>query len=224
MRINRYLDHAILNPEFTTAQVEKSIKEAIYYETCTVCVRGCDISLAAELCRGTNTKVCCVLDFPHGHGGKEAKAALAEIYTAQGAEEVDMVINYGYAKGGEWDKVQDEIHAVSEKVHKNHAIVKVIFETSQLTLQEIAEATRVSIAGGADFIKTSTGFNGEGATPEAVKVMLETAGGKIKVKPSGGIRDLEKAEMFVEMGVDRLGVGCNSTAKICEAAYDKMMP
>lgn len=216
MKINRYLDHAILNPEFTIEEVKESIKEAIKYEVQTVCVRGCDIPLAVEMCRGTNTNVCCVLDFPHGHGGKEAKAAIAEIYSGQGANEIDMVLNYGYVKSGAWDKVEEEIRAVCEKSHKNGSIVKVIFETSQLTLEEVAKATECSISAKADFVKTSTGFNGGGATEEAVKVMLKTADGRIKVKPSGGIRDYERAKMFVDMGADRLGVGCNSTKKICE--------
>lgn len=216
MEIIRYLDHAILNPEFTMDEVKRSIEEAIHYEVQTVCVRGCDIPLAAKMCEGTKTNVCCVLDFPHGHGGKEAKAALAEIYSAQGAKEVDMVINYGYARSAEWDLVEAEIEAVCQAAHQNGSIVKVIFETSQLTIDEIIQATKCSISAGADFIKTSTGFNGPGATEEAVLAMLKAADGKIKVKPSGGIRDYERAKMFVDMGADRLGVGCNSTKKICE--------
>lgn len=216
MNINRYLDHAILNPEFTIEEVKASIREAIHYEVQTVCVRGCDIPMAVEMCEGTNTNVCCVLDFPHGHGGKEAKSAIAEIYSSQGAKEIDMVINYGYARSGAWDKVEEEIEAVCEKAHQNGAIVKVIFEISQLSLEEIAKATECSISAKADFVKTSTGFNGGGATEEAVSVMLKTANGRIKVKPSGGIRDYERAKMFVDMGADRLGVGCNSTKKICE--------
>lgn len=216
MKISRYLDHAILNPELTNEVIKASIEEAISYEAQTVCVRGSDIPLAVELCEGTNTNVCCVLDFPYGYGGKEAKAAMAEIYAKQGAVEIDMVINYGFARSGNWDAVEAEIKAVSDAAHKNGAIVKVIFETAQLTLDEVKKATEASIAGGADFVKTSTGYNGEGATVEAVKVMLETADGKIKVKPSGGIRGYERAKMFVDMGVDRLGVGMNSTKKICE--------
>lgn len=216
MKINRYLDHAILNPEMTTEEVKASIEEAIRYETKTVCVRGCDIKMAVEMCRGTNTEVCCVLDFPHGHGGKEAKAALADIYTKQGAVEVDMVMNYGFARSGEWDRVEEEIEAVTKAAHQNGAIVKVILETSQLNQDQIAKATECSIRAHADFVKTSTGFHGEGATAEAVQTMLDTSRGRIKVKPSGGIRNLETALRFVEMGVDRLGVGCNSTRVICE--------
>lgn len=216
MKISRYLDHAILNPDLTNDQIKASIEEAISYEVQTVCVRASDVPLAVELCKGTNTNVCCVLDFPYGYGGKDAKTAMAEIYAKQGAVEIDMVINYGFAKSGDWDAVEAEIKAVSDAAHKNDAIVKVIFETAQLTLDEVKKATEVSIAAGADFVKTSTGYNGEGATVEVVKVMLETADGKIKVKPSGGIRNYEKAKMLVEMGVDRLGVGMNSTKKICE--------
>lgn len=216
MKISRYLDHAILNPELTNEQIKASIEEAISYEAQTVCVRGSDVPLAVKMCQGTSTNVCCVLDFPYGYGGREAKAALAEIYAKQGAKEIDMVINYGFAKSGDWDEVEAEIKAVSDQAHKNGAIVKVIFETAQLTVDEVKKATKASISAGADFVKTSTGYNGEGATEEIVKVMLETAKGKIKVKPSGGIRSYERAKLFVDMGADRLGVGMNSTKKICE--------
>jgi len=216
MKINRYLDHAVLNPAFTNEEVKEAIKQGIEYEVQTVCVRGCDIPLAVEMCKGTNTNVCCVLDFPHGHGGKEAKAALTEIYCRQGAKEIDMVLNYGYAKSAAWDKVEEEIKAVCDAAHQHGVIVKVIFETSQLSLEEAAKATECCISAKADYVKTSTGFNGQGATEEVVKVMLKTAGGKIKVKPSGGIRDYETAKMYVNMGADRLGVGCSTTVKICD--------
>ena len=103
-----------------------------------------------------------------------------------------------------------------EEAHKKGVNVKVIFETSQLDDAQIRKATEVCIAAGADFVKTSTGFNGGGATVEAVKAMLETSGGRIKVKPSGGIRNYETARMYVDMGVDRLGIGFSSCAKICE--------
>ncbi len=220
MEINRYLDHAVLKPEMTLEEVREAIQTGIDYEVNTVCVRPCDIELAVSMCKGTKTRVCCVLDFPHGHGGKEAKTALAEIYARQGAEEIDMVMNYGLARSGEWDRVEEEIAAVVEAAHKNNAIVKVIFETSMLNIDQVKKATDVAVSAKADFVKTSTGFNGEGATVEAVKAMLEVADGRIKVKPSGGIRDYSKAKMFVDMGVHRLGVGFNSTKPICTGEKD----
>jgi deoxyribose-phosphate aldolase len=127
-----------------------------------------------------------------------------------------MVANYGWIRSGLWDEVRADIRAVVEVAHKSNVLVKVIFETAQLTLDEVAKTTEICIEAGADFVKTSTGFNGEGAKEDAVELMLKTAKGRIKVKPSGGIRDAARAQMFVEMGVDRLGVNGSSTPAICD--------
>ncbi|NLE25887.1 MAG: deoxyribose-phosphate aldolase [Clostridiaceae bacterium] len=212
---NRYIDHAVLKSEMTQDEVKKAILDGINYEVYTVCVRPCDIELAVSMCKGTKTCVSCVLDFPYGNGGKEGKAALAEIYAKQGVTEIDMVMNYSLAISGEWDRVKDEISAVVEVAHKHNVIVKVIFETSMLNIEQIKKATEVSIAANADFVKTSTGFNGEGATIEGVRTMLETADGRIKVKASGGIRNKTQARTFIEMGVSRLGVGYSAVKAIC---------
>ncbi len=216
MKIARYFDAAILKPDMTPEQVADAIKEAISFDSYTVCVRGCDIDLAVKMTEGTNTKVSCVLDFPYGYGGLEAKRADARAYAAKGVEDIDMVMNYGAARGGAWDVVEAEIKAVVEEAHAKGVNVKVIFETSQLTVEQIKKATEVSIAAGADFVKTSTGFNGSGASVEAVQAMLETAKGRCKVKPSGGIRNYETAKMYVDMGVDRLGIGFSSCKAICD--------
>lgn len=214
MKISRYFDAAVLKPEMTREEAKSAIREAIDADSYSVCVRGCDIEMAVEMCRGTNTIVSCVLDFPYGYGGAAGKRALAAIYCEQGAKELDMVMNYGYARGGDWGVVEEEIRGVCEEAHARGALVKVIFETSQLTLAQIREATEVSIRAGADFVKTSTGFNGTGATEEAVRTMLETAAGRAKVKPSGGIRDYATARMYVDMGAERLGIGFSSAAAI----------
>ncbi len=216
MKIARYFDAAILKPDMTPEQVADAIKEAISFDSYTVCVRGCDIDLAVKMTEGTNTKVSCVLDFPYGYGGLEAKRADARAYAAKGVVDIDMVMNYGAARGGAWDVVEAEIKAVVEEAHAKGVNVKVIFETSQLTVEQIKKATEVSIAAGADFVKTSTGFNGSGASVEAVQAMLETAKGRCKVKPSGGIRNYETAKMYVDMGVDRLGIGFSSCKAICD--------
>ena len=216
MNIARYFDSAVLKPDMTPEQVEAAIKESIAFDSYSVCVRGCDIDLAMKLTEGTNTCVSCVLDFPYGYGGIEAKRAAAKAYAAKGVKDIDMVMNYGAARGGAWDVVEAEIRAVVEEAHAKDVIVKVIFETSQLDDAQIRKATEVSIAAGADFVKTSTGFNGSGATVEAVRAMLETAQGSIKVKPSGGIRNFETAKMYVDMGVDRLGIGYSSCKPIVE--------
>lgn len=216
MKIARYFDAAILKPNMTPEQVEAAIKECISFDSKTVCVRGCDIDLALKLTAGTNTGVSCVLDFPYGYGGIEDKRGAARAYAAKGVLDIDMVMNYGAARGGAWDVVEAEIKAVVEEAHAKGVNVKVIFETSQLTIDQIRKATEVSIAAGADFVKTSTGFNGAGATVEAVQAMLDTAKGRCKVKPSGGIRNYETAKMYVDMGVDRLGIGFASCKGICE--------
>ncbi|NLF57768.1 MAG: deoxyribose-phosphate aldolase [Candidatus Hydrogenedens sp.] len=216
MKIARYFDAAILKPDMTPEQVEAAIQESIGYGSRTVCVRGCDIDLAKRLTAGTDTGVSCVLDFPYGYGGVDAKRAAAKAYAAKGVMDIDMVMNYGAARGGAWDVVEEEIRAVVEEAHKCGVEVKVIFETSQLTIDQIRKATEVCIAAGADFVKTSTGFNGSGATVEAVQAMLDTARGRIKVKPSGGIRNYETAKMYVDMGVHRLGIGYTSCKLIVE--------
>lgn len=216
MNIARYFDSAVLKPDMTPEQVEAAIRESISYDSYSVCVRGCDIDLAMQLTKGTNTCVSCVLDFPYGYSGVEVKRAAAAVYASKGVKDIDMVMNYGAARGGAWNVVEEEIKAVVEEAHRRGVIVKVIFETSQLTIEQICKATEVCISAGADFVKTSTGFNGGGATVEAVKAMLDTAKGRIKVKPSGGIRNYETARMYVDMGVDRLGIGFTSCKPIVE--------
>ena len=218
MNIARYFDSAILKPDMTPEQVEAAIRESISFDSYSVCVRGCDIDLAVRLTQGTNTVVSCVLDFPYGYSGIETKRAAARDYASRGVKDIDMVMNYGAARGGAWDVVEAEVRVVVEEAHKQGVIVKVIFETSQLNLDQIRKATEVCIAAGADFVKTSTGFNGGGATVEAVQAMLETARGRIKVKPSGGIRNYETAKMYVDMGVDRLGIGYGSCKAIAEGS------
>ena len=216
MKISRYFDAAVLKPEMTHEEAKAAIQEAIDADSYSVCVRGCDIELAVSMCRGTNTIVSCVLDFPYGYGGAAGKRALAKVYCQQGAKELDMVMNYGYARGGDWDVVEEEIRGVCEEAHAQAALVKVIFETSQLTLDQVKAATETSIRAGADFVKTSTGFNGAGATVDAVRTMLDTAAGRAKVKPSGGIRDYATAKMYVDMGAERLGIGYASAAAIAK--------
>jgi deoxyribose-phosphate aldolase len=214
--INRYLDHAVLVPQMSREEAIASIQLGIDYQVKTVCVRPCDIDLAVKMCRGTQTEVSCVLGFPHGTSCTELKSTEALVYCTKGVAEIDMVANYGWIRSGLWDEVCADIKAIVEVAHAHKVLVKVILETSQLTLDQIGKATETSIEAGADFVKTSTGFNGEGASEEAVACMIKTANGQIKVKPSGGIRDAARAKMFVEMGADRLGVNGPSTPAICE--------
>ena len=220
MNISRYLDHAVLKPNLTEQEVRDAIQAGIDHRVYSVCVRPYDIDLAREMCEGTDTLVTCVLDFPHGDSTAEGKAALAELYAAKGVAEIDMVMNYGYARSGKWDAVAADVAGVVEAGSRRGVAVKVILETCCLTLEQIRKSTQVCAAAGAAFVKTSTGFAAAGASEEAVRAMLEAADGRIKVKASGGIRDYAAAKRYVDLGVDRLGVGFGSTAVICQGEAD----
>ncbi len=214
--INRYLDAAILKPEFTESEVIEAVQACIELETFSVCIRPCDIELAQKYCAGTTTAVCVVLGFSHGSQLSQSKADEAKRYIELGVDEIDMVANYGWIKSGKWDAVEADVKGVAEQTRSAGIPMKVIFETAHLNAEQIAKMTEVCIRAGADFVKTSTGFNGEGAKAEDVKIMLDTAAGRIKVKPSGGIRDRKDAEAFIQMGAHRLGVGWTSCKVICE--------
>ncbi|NLU52273.1 MAG: deoxyribose-phosphate aldolase [Clostridiaceae bacterium] len=209
--ISRYIDHAVLKPELSQEESAKAISEGVLYKVRTVCVRPCDIEMAVELCKGSQTDVSCVLAFPHGCVPSEVKAFEATDYIQRGVKEIDMVANFGYIRSGKWDLVLKDIMAVSEVTKRAGVLLKVIFETCTLSIEEIKKTTQLCIEAGADFVKTSTGFHSQGATPEAVKAMLEAAEGRIKVKASGGIRDVETALKYIEMGCERLGVGYTTT-------------
>ena len=215
--INRYLDHAVLKPDMTRAEALAEMRIGVEYKVRTICVRPADIPLAVELCKGTETEVSCVLAFPHGTALNTSKADEAKRYVEMGVAEIDMVVNYGFIRSGLWAELEADIRAVTDVARPAGVKVKTIFETATLTLDEVARATEVAIAAQADFVKTSTGFGGEGATEDGVRTMLATAAGRIEVKPSGGIRDRERAEMFIAMGATRLGVGASSTPGICGA-------
>jgi len=211
----RYLDAAILKPETTRDEMVAATKACIALRAYSVCVRPCDISVAQELCQGTETKVCVVLGFPHGCQLSASKADEAKRYLEAGVDEIDMVANYGWVKSGRWDDVRADIAAVTDLTRPAGVPLKVIFETAQLDAPAIAKLVDICVEAKADFVKTSTGFNGDGAQEEDVRLMLETAAGRIKVKPSGGIREATRAKMFVDMGVHRLGVNWSSCEAIC---------
>ena len=217
MKIARYIDHAVLDPAMTPEEVRAAIQLGIDNDVFSVCVQPRDIETALAMCKGTNTCVSCVLDFPQGCGGVAAKRAAARAYAGMGVQEIDMVMNYGAARGGDWAVVREEIAAVVEEAHAQGVLVKVIFETCQLDENRIREGVDVCVDAGADFVKTSTGFSTKGATPEAVMAMVSQAAGRIRVKASGGIRTLEDARAYVEMGAERLGVGFSTVPKLTAA-------
>lgn len=222
--IERYLDAAILKPEFTEEEVIEALKTCIRLKTFSVCVRPCDVALAQKYCEGTETAVCVVLGFPHGAQLSASKVDEAERYIALGVDEIDMVANYGWVRSGNWAAVESDVAGVAQKTKAAGIPLKVIFETAHLTGEQIEQMTEVCVRAGADFVKTSTGFNGEGARIEDVERMLDTAAGRVRVKPSGGIRNREDAEGFVKMGVHRLGVGWTACEAICSGDSEGSAP
>ena len=199
--LGRYIDQSVLKPEFTDEDIRKYIQEGIDYNCATVCINPSSLPIARELCAGTNTGICVVCDFPFGKSTTESKVAQAEIICRDGdIEDLDIVANYGWIRSGRWDDL------------------KVIFEVDSLTIEEVKRATEVAIEAGADFVKTSTGFftggKNEGATYEVIEAMMEAADGRCKIKGAGGIRDREKFLRLIDMGIDRMGIGYKSTAKV----------
>jgi deoxyribose-phosphate aldolase len=213
--IHRYLDHAVLKPETTRDEAREAIQLGIDHEVRTVCVRPSDIVMAVEMCSGTRTAVSNVVAFPHGNTQSCVKAEETKRAIDAGTSEIDMVGNIGWIRSAMWESVTEDIGAVVDSAKGAGVLVKVILETAYLTIDQIRRATICAIDAGADFVKTSTGFAPEGATEEAVRAMLCAASGRIKVKASGGIRDRERAELFINMGVARIGNGSTSTPAIC---------
>ncbi len=197
------IDHTLLKPEATPAQIEKLCAEAAEYHFASVCVNPVYIPLAARLLKGTGVKVCCVVGFPLGAIAPEQKAAEAASCAAMGAEELDMVIHVGAAKVGDWALVQRDIEGVV-KAAAGHT-VKVIIETCLLTDGEKVKACEAAKAAGAHFVKTSTGFSTGGATTHDIALMRKTVGPEMGVKASGGIRDYETAMAMIEAGANRIG-------------------
>jgi len=212
----RYIDQSVLKPEFTQAEIRKYIQEGIDFGCKTVCINPASMGIAKELCKNTDTGICVVCDFPFGLSSTRSKVLQAEeILEAGDIEDLDIVANYGWIRSGMWDSVKAEIQAVAEVCRKRGTLLKVIFETDALTLEEVAIATDVACIAGADFVKTSTGFftggENKGATSEVVRVMLNAAKGRCKVKGSGGIRTREHFLELIDMGIDRMGIGYKST-------------
>ncbi len=206
-QIAKTIDHAVLKPEQTNADLKANAEMCIENEVFSMCVKPCDINAAAILLEKSDVKVSCVLSFPHGADATVVKAFQAKQAIEDGVDEIDMVMNIGKFLSGDFEYVVNDIKAVVEVAHQNSILVKVIQESGFLTLEQIAKACELSYEAGADFVKTSTGFGPGGAKPEYIDVMVKTVGDKMQVKASGGIRSWSDAVTFLEQGTDRLGVG-----------------
>ena len=203
MGLNKYIDHTILKATASSSDVQKLCEEAIEHEFYSVCVNGCYVVDAKHLLQGTDVKIAAVVGFPLGAMTTAAKIFEAKGAVENGASEIDMVINVAKLKDGEFEYVENEIRQIKEAIGDN--VLKVIIETCYLTDEEKVKACELSLVAKADFVKTSTGFGTGGATYEDVKLMKSVVGDNAKVKASGGVRDKETAQKYVELGAERLG-------------------
>ena len=206
MDLNKYIEHTLLKQDATKAEVIKLLEEAKEYNFLGVCVNPVNVQLASEFLKGTGIKTVTVIGFPLGQSTTESKVLETIDAVKNGADEIDMVLNSGKLKDGEFDFIVEEISKI--KTACQGKVLKVILETDLLSKDEIKNASKLCVKGGADFVKTSTGFvkNGVGAKVEDVKLMFETvkeAG--LGVKASGGIRDKETAIAMIEAGATRIG-------------------
>ena len=198
------IDHTLLKPDAAREDVERLCREAAQYCFASVCVNPNWVPLCRDLLRGSGVKVCTVIGFPFGSHLPDVKAYEARRAVEQGAEEVDMVINIGALKSKDYATVEKDIAGVVQSVGKN-TVVKVILETAMLTREEKIMGCSLAKAAGADFVKTSTGYGGGGATVDDIRLMRETVGPEVGVKASGGIRTKEDVEAMVAAGATRIG-------------------
>ncbi|WP_353094091.1 deoxyribose-phosphate aldolase [Tissierella praeacuta] len=198
------IDHTMLKPESTKESIEELCKEAIECKFAAVCVNPYYVKFCKDILKDSGVKVATVIGFPLGANTKEVKAFETMNSIENGADEVDMVINIGALKAKDYKVVREDIEEVV-KASNNRAIVKVIIETCLLTEEEKIKACEIVMEAKADFVKTSTGFSTGGATIEDVKLMKSVVGDKLKVKASGGVRDIDSAKKMIEAGANRLG-------------------
>jgi len=201
-QIFKYVDHTLLNPAATWEEIREICDDALLYQTASVCIPPSYVKRAKEYL-GERMAVCTVIGFPNGYNTTAVKVFETEDAIANGADEIDMVINIGWLKEKNTEKIADEIRAVKAAC-KEH-ILKVIIETCLLTEEEKITMCRIVTEAGADFIKTSTGFAGGGASFEDIMLFSKHIGKQVKMKAAGGIASFEDAERFLELGAARLG-------------------
>lgn len=216
--LNTYFDHTLLKPDAVSRDIKLLCSQAMHYSFYSVCVNSCHVSEAYEYLRNSNVKITSVVGFPLGAMETSSKAYEADSACRNGADEIDMVINIGAMKEGNYKYVSDDISAVASACYDNDAHLKVIIETCLLTDEEIIKACEIAEKAGADFVKTSTGFSNTpdggpgGATVHAIKLMRTAISDSVKIKASGGIHTLAQANALIQAGADRLG--CSASVDI----------
>jgi deoxyribose-phosphate aldolase len=211
----KMIDHSLLHPTMTDAEILKGCEIARRYDVATVCVKPYAVAMCKEALKGSGVKVCSVIGFPHGNSTTQIKVAEAEQAIHEGASEIDMVINIGKALGGDWDFVRADVDAVNQACVKNGAILKVIFETDYLQDMHIIQLCQVCSDLKVAFVKTSTGYgfvkqpsgdyNYKGATEHALKLMRQYCTPEVQIKAAGGVRTLDQLLRVRELGVTRCG-------------------
>jgi deoxyribose-phosphate aldolase len=205
----RMIDHTMLKPEATPEEITTLCEEAKKYNFASVCINPSFVPLCSKLLKGTQVKVCTVIGFPLGATTTATKRAEAEEVLNEGAQEIDMVINIGKLKAGDYKYVFNDINQVVLAAKRKNAVAKVIIETALLSDEEKVKACLISKEAKADFVKTSTGFSKGGATAGDIALMRYVVGSSVGVKASGGVRSLEDAETMIKSGADRIGASAS---------------
>jgi deoxyribose-phosphate aldolase len=205
LNVQSIIDYTLLKPESRRDDIRKLCEDAIKYNFASVCVNPTHVKMVAENLKDTDVKVCTVVGFPLGATTTKVKVFETEDAINNGAMEIDMVLNIGAMKEKNYDLVERDIKAVVDKCKENNALSKVILENCLLDNDEIVKACQICKNAGADFVKTSTGFNSGGATVEDIRLMRETVGSEMDVKASGGVRSYKEAVAIIEAGASRIG-------------------
>lgn len=203
MKLAPYIDHTLLKATATSAEIRKLCAEAREHQFYAVCINPVYVSLAAAELAGSGVKVATVCGFPLGAVSSDQKAVEARLSVEAGADEVDMVIHIGAALEGRWDEVEADVRAVRQAI--GDQVLKVIIETCYLNDDQKRRATEAAVRGGAQFVKTSTGFGTGGATPADVRLMRDVIAGRAQIKAAGGVRTAEDAREMIDSGATRLG-------------------
>ena len=204
------IDHSLLGPTLTDAELREGCRLAAAYGVASVCIKPHAVKLAAEVLAGSGVAVGTTIGFPHGGHLTEVKVFEAQKALDDGATELDMVVNIGWVLGEDWDRVRDEIDAVTRLAHERGAIVKVIFENCYLSPAQISRLCKICGEVRADYVKTSTGYGSGGATDDDLKLMRDVAPPHVKLKAAGGIRTLDHALAVIDLGCDRIGASRTS--------------
>jgi deoxyribose-phosphate aldolase len=212
--IAKRIDHSLLGPTLTDAELDAGCRLAAEYRVASVCIKPYAVKRAAGILKGTGVYVGTTIGFPHGGHATPVKVFEADRALDDGATELDMVINIGQALGGDWDAVRAEIAAVTDLAHRRNAIVKVIFENCYLKTEHITQLCKICGDVKADYVKTSTGYGTGGASKEDLILMRKASPPSVKLKAAGGIRTLDAAIAMAELGCDR--IGASKTAEILD--------